>query len=101
SSGPIPVGLDPFGTLRWWAGQREVEDVRHAQHLGLERQQEMFFHHGEQPAALLGIAVGIDRGLLDELVEVSLARPSPAVPSHLWRTLPYAGMFRLEPASYR
>src|SRR5215472_15562740 len=128
SPGPIPVGLDPLGTLRWWAGQREVEDAdplsratsaadgdhftclgqvepldrhRHAEHLGLERQREMVFHHGEQPAALLGVAVGIDRGLLDELLEVGPARPSPAVPSHLWRALSHAGMFMLGLASYR
>jgi len=64
AAAPAADGEDPLVLI-------EVESLDHhtcAEQLGLERQHEVFFEHREEPHALLGLAVGVQRGLCDEFV---------------------------------
>ena len=50
----------------------------HAEHVRLERQGETLLEHGQESDALLGVAVGVDDGLCNQLFQASSTRPAIA-----------------------
>lgn len=59
-----------------------------AEHLRLERKLDVLLEHREPAGGLLGIIVGVDRGLLDHFREPGLAESGWRPGSTGWRSVP-------------
>lgn len=105
---PVTIRFNPFKAFRWRRGKWQIEQRYHltvsaahahghdlvvfrhvdpdngdfhSQHLGIERDLQIFFNHCKQTDCLFGVPIGIHDGLVNHLTETFPIRAGEA---RLW-----------------